>query len=422
MQISNKIVQSEPVNGLNFYSLNTGVNNFVSFKGSFLGGKLFNKSNKLVPELLVEMLDKGTKKRDKFKVANILENVGAKINFSHGNYRVYFSGQCLTKDISMIISLIAEQLIEPMFNEKDLKSVKKRNISELINLKNDTRGQGMISFLQNLYPKNHPNRPDQIDKEIIEIEKLSLEDIILFHKECYGLGNMEICVVGDVEHSKVHKNLFESFNNWKTSSLSLKNISTNLKSKKRTGKSDIIYIPDKSSADLIIGHGIGIDNNHKDYFNIMIGHFILGGNFSSRLMSTIREKEGLTYGIQSSVSGVDNGNDGYWNVWGTFSPKDINKAKKLIFKQLEIWSQKGISQKELEQKKNTICGMYKVSFDRTLGVVARILDTLHRNKPLSFIEEYPQLINDIQLRDVNNSIEKYYSKEKCVIISSGSVK
>ena len=154
----------------------------------------------------------------------------------------------------------------------------------------------------------------------------------------------------------------------------------------------------------------------------MIGHFILGGNFSSRLMSTIREKEGLTYGIQSSVSGADNGNDGYWNVWGTFSPKDINKAKKLIFKQLEIWSQKGISQKELEQKKNTICGMYKVSFDRTLGVVARILDTLHRNKPLSFIEEYPQLINDIQLKDVNNSIEKYYSKEKCVIISSGSVK
>ena len=422
MQISNKIIHSEPVKGLNLYSLKTGVNNFVSFKGSFLGGKLFNKSNKLIPELLVEMLDKGTKKRDKFKIANILENVGAKINFSNGNYRVYFSGQCLTKDISLIISLIAEQLIEPIFNEKDLKSVKKRNILELINLKNDTRNQGMIKFLQNLYPKNHPNRPDQIDKEIIEIEKLKLEDIILFHKKFYGLGNMEMCVVGDVDHTKVDKNLFEFFNNWKVSSISIKNISNTLKSKNKSGKSDVVYIKDKSSADLIIGHEIGINNNHKDYFNIMIAHFILGGNFSSRLMSTIREKEGLTYGIQSSVSGVDNGNDGYWNVWGTFSPKDINKAKKLIFKQLEIWSEIGISQSELEQKKNTICGMYKVSFDRTLGVVARILDTLHRNKPLSFIDEYPQLINDIQLKEVNNSIKKYYSRKKCVIISSGTVK
>ena len=65
----------------------------------------------------------------------------------------------ITKRIIDRISLVymkppkreySNENVPMMFNEKDLISVKKRNISELINLKNDTRGQGMISFL-NLY-------------------------------------------------------------------------------------------------------------------------------------------------------------------------------------------------------------------------------------------------------------------------------
>ena len=422
MQISNKIIHSTPINGLNFYSFNSSVKGFVSFKGSFLGGKLCNIKNKLIPEILVEMLDKGTKNKDKFKIASILENVGAKISFTQGKYRVYFTGQCLTKDILLIFDLIAEQLIQPLVNEKDLQSVKKRNIAELLNLKSDTRSQGMINFLQKLYPKNHPNRPFGIDEEIKQVEKIETEDLIMFHNQFYGLGNMEICMVGDLDHTKVDKNLSKVFKNWKISPLDKEMMVSNLKSKNLSGKSSVVYIPDKSSADLILGHGIGIDNNHKDYLNLMVGHFILGGNFSSRLMSTIREKEGLTYGIQSSISGVDNGNDGYWNIWGTFSPSDINKAKKLIFQQLELWSEKGVTKRELENKKTTICGMYKVSFDRTLGIVSRMIDTLHKNKPLAFIDEYPNIINDIKLSDVNNAIKKYYSRKKCITITSGTLK
>jgi len=66
--------------------------------------------------------------------------------------------------------------------------------------------------------------------------------------------------------------------------------------------------------------------------------------------------------------------------------------------------------------------MYKVSFDRTLGIVSRMIDTLHKNKPLAFIDEYPDIINDIKLSDVNNAIKKYYSRKKCITITSGTLK
>ena len=422
MEISKQINHSNPLDGINFYSFKTGVRKFVSFKGSIFGGKVFYNKNKLIPEILVEMLDKGTTKRNKFEIANILENVGGKINFTPGKYRVFISGQCLTKDISLILELISEQLIEPLINEQDLESVKKINIAELNHLKDDTRTRGMEKFLSCLYPENHPNRPFGIEKEINEIKNINSGELLKFHKENYGLGNLDFCFVGDLDHNNVDKEISKLFKSWQTSPLNKNLVNSNLNAKVYSNKSDIVFIPDKTSADLIIGHGIGIDNNHEDYYNITMGHFILGGNFSARLMSTIREKEGLTYGIQSSISGADNDNDGYWNIWGTFSPSDIEKAKKLILEQLELWSQKGVSKQELEVKKTTINGMYKVSFDRTTGIISRIMDTIYNNKPLSFIDEYPSIINNLQLNDINEAIKKYYTKEKCITIVSGSVK
>ena len=90
----------------------------------------------------------------------------------------------------------------------------------------------------------------------------------MFHNQFYGLGNMEICMVGDLDHNEVDKNLSKVFKSWKISPLNKEMMVSNLKSKDLSGKSSVVYIPDKSSADLILGHGIGIDNNHKDYLNI----------------------------------------------------------------------------------------------------------------------------------------------------------
>lgn len=41
---------------------------------------------------------------------------------------------------------------------------------------------------------------------------------------------------------------------------------------------------------------------------------ILGGNFSARLMQTVRDQEGLTYGINSFIEGVEEGQDGFLGV------------------------------------------------------------------------------------------------------------
>ena len=171
----------------------------------------------------------------------------------------------------------------------------------------------------------------------------------------------------------------------------------------------------------MFGSPIGIDRDHPDYYPLVLGNYILGGNFSARLMQTVRDKEGLTYGIGSRVSGVDSGNDGYWYVSGTFAPDLLNKGKTSAMRQIKAWVNKGVSAEELENKKTTLTGSYKVGLATTSGLAGQILANAERGRELSFLDAYPGIINGISLKDVNTAIQKYITVKNLVIVAAGTV-
>tara|TARA_Y100001960_G_C14758039_1_gene872359 strand:+ start:804 stop:2078 length:1275 start_codon:yes stop_codon:yes gene_type:complete len=420
--LAKQVIKSTPIKGLNLYSLVTGVDDVVTIKGSFLGGDLFGKGNIIVPEMAALMLDLGTKKRDKFEIGSTLEMVGARLGFSSGRYRVHFSARCLKNDIGLVVELLSEQLMEPAYNKNDLQSMIQRRKAELKKLKEDTRTRAIETFLRELYPEKHPNSPPSLNSQINALGKINVNDLKEFQKKYYGLGSFNICFVGDVDHNSIEQHLIKHFDGWDLNSTSTKQ--TNKKLSANTFGQHIQkleHIPDKSSCDLITGHGIGIDQEQKDYYSVMMGQFILGGNFSARLMSTVRDEEGLTYGIQSTISGVEEGNDGYWYIWGTFPPEKIELAKLSIEKQLKLWYKKGVTANELAAKKATICGNYQVGLDTTSGLATRILTTVQRGKRLSFMDEYLDIINGLKLQKINDAISQYCNLENRITVIAGSL-
>ena len=417
-----RVTHTTPLDGLDIYSLQTGIKEVITYRGSFLGGSLFANDNILIPEMTGAMLDLGTKKRDKFEIGEALESVGARLGFTTGRYRVHFSGRCLKNDIPIVIELLAEQLAEPAFYQNDLKSTIQRRRAELKKQKEDTRTRAVEEFLCQLYPKGHPNFIPSLDDQIEAIEKVTTEGLISFHEDYYGLGSMKISFVGEVDHNTIEQEIHRQFHGWReVSEKREQKVDLRAKIAERASL-ETVHVPDKTSADLVTGHGIGIHRDHKDYYSVMMSHFILGGNFSARLMATIRDQEGLTYGIQSATGGVEEGNDGYWYIWGTFGPDVLETAKESINRELCLWHENGVTIDELTAKQSTITGMYKVGLDTTAGLATRILTTVERGKELSFMDEYPNIINDLTLDQVNAAIRSYCNPENRITVVAGTVK
>ena len=154
---------------------------------------------------------------------------------------------------------------------------------------------------------------------------------------------------------------------------------------------------------------------------LYVATHILGGNFSARLMQTVRVKEGLTYGINSRISGLDNGNDGYWMVGGTFAPELLAKGEKATLREVKKWASGGVTQEEVDITKSTLIGSYQVGFDTTAGLSGGILSAVSVWGDLQHIDSYPDSVGRVTLDQVNAAIKKYITFDDIYQVAAGSI-
>ncbi len=419
--MADRITDSEALAGLRLVTMPMGVAEVVTIYGSLYGGEVFSPAENIITAgIAANMLDKGTRRRDKFAVSELLESVGAQLSFSSDDYRVSFFARCLQTDVPLIIELLAEQLREPAFHRRDLASLKKRLQGQLQRRNESTDYRAGASFSRLLYPASHPNYVTPMDEQLAHIEAVADSGLRSFHRKHYGLGSLQLVATGDVERGVLEENLVKHFGGWQQRELSPPALPA------RGGDRDlpseeIITMADKTSVDLIMGQALDIDREHPDYLPLSIGAYVLGGNFSARLMTTVRDEAGLTYGVGSSLSGADEGKDGYWSIHGSFAPELLAKGKEAVLAQLDRWVEGGVTEEELAVKKTTLRGSFAVGLATTSGMAAAILDILERGKEIAYIDEYVDEIEALTLDQVNGAIGRYVHPEKLLVVAAGSI-
>lgn len=414
-----EIINDQNIAGIRVLTAKTNVKDVVTFRGSFAAGDVFSPdSNSTIADLTGYMLDKGTLKNDKFTLAEKLENLGANINFSVGDFTLSFSGKCLAKDVDAVITLLAEQLRFPAFNEEEFEKLKtQRKGGWKQTLENTTtRAEEKLTGL--IFPEKHPNRGVPISKLIDDVDKVSLKDVRDFHQKYYGPKSMVIVLVGNIDEARIKAAMENSFAGWNGGSdypaFEKAEISNQ-------NKIEIVEMEEKTSATLTIGQITGLNKNHPDYIAFNIANQVFGaGGFSARLLSIIRDDEGLTYGIYSSHKN-DVFSDGYWTISGTFSPDLIGKGYSSTLRELKRWVEEGITDKELRDAKTRTSGSFKVQLATTSGMAATILSFVERGFSPEYIDEYPQLVNALSLDEVNSVIKKYIDPDKMVAVAAGTV-
>lgn len=90
-----------------------------------------------------------------------------------------------------------------------------------------------------------------------------------------------------------------------------------------------------------------INRSHPDYHNLRLAVMALGGYFGSRLMKTIREEQGLTYGISASLCATADG--AYVNIGAQCSHDNVTPVIEGIESQLRLLAERPPEGPELER-------------------------------------------------------------------------
>lgn len=394
----------------------TAVKDIVTIHGSLPAGESVSK-NRAIANLAAGMLERGTTKRGEFVIAELLENAGAQIDFRAENDTLEFNAKCLAKDLPLVLELLAEQLRTPAFVAKDFEKLKKQMASELQMTLEDTNTQAGVAFSQASYPAGHPNRRASVADLIGEIESAKLAEVKAFHKAEYSATGMKLVIVGDADSAAVKADVEKHFGGWMAERIKRPTpVKAVAKASEKT-----VNMPDKTSVSVLIGQPSGLRVSDEDWLALRLGTDILGRGFTGRLIGTIRDREGLTYGIGASTAG-DTFADGVWVVKATFSPALLQRGIDSTKREIAAWHKAGITAAELAYRKSAAAGQFAVEMETTEGLAEQLLRCVERGFPISWLDEYPGKIRALTLEQVNGAIQKILDPEKMITVKAGTLK
>src|SRR5471032_34665 len=163
---------------------------------------------------------------------------------------------------------------------------------------------------------------------------------------------------------------------------------------------------------------LGIERDDPDYAALMLGNSILGGGgFGSRLMTEVREKRGLTYGIYSGFTAMQ--------ARGPFMINLQTRAElsentlKLVQDILRDYLANGPTQKELDDAKRELSGSFPLSTASNSSIVAQLGAIGFYDLPLTFLEDFMQQAQSVTVEQIKTAMSKHLNADKLVIVAVG---
>jgi predicted Zn-dependent peptidase len=385
-------------------TLETAVDDVVSWRGSFLAYPDLAADDDLRQELAVSLLDKGTEHRDRFALARVLEDCGAELNLSSDGLYVDVSGRALAADLPRVMDVLAEMLRAPAFDEEEFEKARAQTIAEVQRRMEKTGAQASAALSRRLFGPGHPNYSRPPEAALDRLRALTVEDVRDYHESHFGATEWTLAVVGDLDHDAVAQVVGTAFEGWAPHDTEPTHDVEGID--EPAGRS-VVPMPDKSNVDVRLGHTVPIRRDHEDYPALYVGNYILGGNFAARLMNTIRDEKGLTYHIGSSLSGLTTRYAGYWQTSVTLSHDVLEEGIDATTAVIRRFVEDGATEAELDDKKTTITGSYAVGLATTRRLAQSILTNAERGFEVDYLDRFPEEIRALSLEEVNEAVRRH---------------
>jgi len=365
-----------------------------------------------VANLAAQMMTQGTKTRTAPQISEAIEFVGGSLSVEAGQELATISLSVLSKDLDVGLELMADILLNPVFNQADIQ----RKIQEVVaGIKRDQEDPGTLSsqaFLALVYG-NHPfGRPVEGTEQ--SVPTITRDDLVAFHAAYFRPNKALLSVVGDISVADLKSRLQARLGAWQAGgpaftpppppSLSQRVVKT------------IQRQVTQSSINL--GH-LGITRENPDYYAVQMMNYLLGGGFNSYLISTIREEKGWAYDVGSYFSAAKFAGD--FSVSMQTKNAVAQEAIDTALAQIRRIREQPVSDQDLKDAKAYMTGSFPLRLDTSKKIAGMLATIEYYGLGLDYVDQYAARINAVTVADVQRVAQKYLHPDKYVLAVVGDL-
>jgi zinc protease len=178
--------------------------------------------------------------------------------------------------------------------------------------------------------------------------------------------------------------------------------------------------PDKTNAIFYAGINLPVRDDDADYPSLVMANFMFGGGFlNSRLATRLRQKEGLSYSVNSGlqISSLDKA--GLFNAGAIYAPQNAAKLEAAFKEELTRVLRDGFTQEELDSARAGWLQGRTVTRSQDQQLAGRMANDLFLERTLKWDADVERKVAALTVAQVNAALRKYVSLEKVSIFKAG---
>jgi zinc protease len=272
----------------------------------------------------------------------------------------------------------------------------------------------------NPYPKADVRYVSTPDEDIADLKEAKLDDVKKFYADFYGASVGELAVVGDFDAKVIEKQVADSFGGWKNPHPYSRLVSMY---QEIAPINEVIETPDKANSFFLAGIRLNLRDDDADYPALVLGNYLLGGGFlNSRLAVRVRQKEGLSYFVGSSLNASSLDKNGQFTTSAIYAPQNVTKLESAIKEEIARALKDGFTAEEVEAAKKGYLQSRQLSRAQDGELAGRLASFSFLNRTLAWDADFEKKIAALTPAEIAAAMRRHIDVSKLTIVKAGDFK
>ena len=374
-----------------------------------------------VADFVAALLDKGSTHLNRQQVQDKLDALNTEIGVRSQPGRVSVAIQSRKDHLADAIALVIDLLRNPAFPADALDELRRQTLAAIEQQRQEPESvaENALARLGNPYPRGDVRYARSFDEWLEDVNAVSAENIREFHRRFYNAANVSFAAAGDADLQAARQAVTSGLAGWNAI-----NPFKRIASPRLVVKAEVLTLrtPDKQNSTMLVRTSLPLNDGSVDYAALMMANHLLGGGGNSRLWKRIREKEGLSYDVRSTVQWNPFEANSIWTASAIFAPQNRAKVESAFREEVGRALRDGFSTQELAEGQRGLLNFRRLSRAQDASLAAGLANNLYLGRTFALAAQVDAAIAKLSLAQVNAALRKYLLPDEFVFAFAGDFK
>jgi zinc protease len=183
---------------------------------------------------------------------------------------------------------------------------------------------------------------------------------------------------------------------------------------------ETILTPDKPNASFQAGLSVDVAQDDPEYAALLVGNYMLGGDFNSRIVARLRQREGVSYGAGSSVI-VEPWGDraGRFTASAIAAPENMARLERAFREELALALEHGFREDELKAAKAGLLQTRQIDRAEDFSLAVTLRQYLLLDRTLDWDRQLDERLARVTAAEVLAAMRKHLDPAKLSVVKAG---